>query len=323
MINSLRSWWKRSRLLALSGLSLATFGASATFAQGPMSNPLLQSQAPTQMPSSPMTGSGSSSLPSLPTAPTTSAPTAASPSTIIYGTDGLTASSSSLSPIQAQQPKNPFSATVRLAQDSFFGFYPILNGYYNITDNLQFSFYGQLWTTPSFSVNGRGGSGLWTEVGIGFNYSMFDGGLTINPQIGVLNGVLLSGSSEPQAFEGIVPTVTINQNGTFTEGEFYFGYYLATAAPRNNDFVHWWINGGVKPFAESESWLKIVSVGAHFEQLWQTRNKNGATGNLYTWLGPYVQFKLPSNVSLRFSSGWDLERVQSDSFYKLQLSYAF
>jgi hypothetical protein len=220
-------------------------------------------------------------------------------------------------------PKNPFSASLTIGQDSFFGFYPILNGYYDITDRLQFSFYGQFWTTPSFSTTGSGGSGLWTEIGIGFNLKLEERKLSINPQIAALNGVLLSGAAQPLAFEGIVPTVTINRSGIYTEGQLYAGYYLATAAPRTNDFIHWWINGGVKPFAEAENFLSIVSVGAHFEQLFRTRFRLGSGSNLYTWIGPYTQFKLPNGVYLRLSAGWDTQNTFSDCFYKAMMGFSF
>jgi hypothetical protein len=58
-----------------------------------------------------------------------------------------------------EEKKNPFSAQVLIQQDSFFGFNPTLSGSYNINDTFAFTFYGVLWTTPSFTPNGRGGTG--------------------------------------------------------------------------------------------------------------------------------------------------------------------
>jgi hypothetical protein len=150
-----------------------------------------------------------------------------------------------------------------------------------------------------------------------------DGAFIVNPQIGVLNGALLSGSNRAQAFEGVVPTLTINHNAKYTEGQLYFGYYLATSAPRTNDFVHWWINGGFKPFADRCDWLKIMSFGAHFEQLYQTRNANGPTSTIYSWVGPYTQFTLPNNVFIRFTAGRDIQGDVSGTFYKLALGFSF
>lgn len=218
---------------------------------------------------------------------------------------------------------SPFSAMLTLRQDIFFGFYPMLQAGYNINKRVQFTFYGLLWTTPSFSVDGTGGQGLWTEAGVGLSFLNDDRTWSINPQIGVLNGVLLSGSERAQAFEGIVPTLTINNNDTFTEAELYFGYYLATASPRQNDFVHWWANGGVKPFGDSGDWKSIFSVGTHFEQLWLARSRTASGTNIYTWLGPYVQCRFPNNLNLRLSAGWDLQGEISGSFYKASIGLSF
>ena len=47
--------------------------------------------------------------------------------------------------------KREDSYTVFLNQDAFFGFYPSFNGLIPIGENIDFSFYGILWTTPSFA----------------------------------------------------------------------------------------------------------------------------------------------------------------------------
>lgn len=117
--------------------------------------------------------------------------------------------------------------------------------------------------------------------------------------------------------------MTINYSTTYLEGQLYAGYYLATAAPRNNDFLHWWVNGGVKPWAEAHHAASLLSIGFHFEQLYQTRNRLGDTGNLYTWLGPYLQFKWTNGIYLRFNAGWDLQNNLSNNFYKATMGFSF
>lgn len=226
-------------------------------------------------------------------------------------------------PPPEEKPKDPFSANLTLNQDSFFGFYPIFSGSYNIDDQWAFTFYGQFWTTPSFSTDGQGGLGLWTEAGVGVSLKVWDGLFVVNPQLAFLSGSLLSGANESRTFEGVVPTLTINHNAKFTQGQAYFGYYLATSAPSNNDFVHWWIYGGVTPFADSNDWLQIFTVGAHVEQLFQTKNKNGPTSNIYTWVGPYIQFSLPNNAYFRFAGGWDTQDRVSGTFYKATMGFSF
>lgn len=228
-------------------------------------------------------------------------------------------------PVKASSPDDhdPFSGSVTLNQDSFFGFYPILSGSYKINDNVAFTFYGLFWTNPGFTPSGTGGTGLWTEVGVGASFSVLDGALTINPQLGMLSGALLSGSDRSDTFDGLVAQVSLSHAGKYTEGQIYGAYYFATEAPSTNDFFHYWITAGVRPFADCKGWTQIISAGAHFEQLYRTRFEGGEASTIYTWLGPYVQFTLPNNVFLRMSAGWDLENSVSGTFYKATMGYAF
>jgi hypothetical protein len=216
-----------------------------------------------------------------------------------------------------------FSGSVTLNQDIFFGFYPILSGAYSITDKVSFTFYGLFWTNPAFTPSGTGGTGLWTELGVGASFSLLDGGLGINPQLGYLNGRLLSGSDRADAFEGLVAQCSVSHAGKYTEAQLYGAYYFATEAPSTNDFAHWWCTAGVRPFADSCGWTQIISVGGHFEQLYRTRFEGGEASNLYTWLGPYVQFTLPNDVFLRMTGGWDLQDGVSGTFYKATMGYVF
>jgi hypothetical protein len=217
---------------------------------------------------------------------------------------------------------SPFGATVSLKQDSFFGFHTILGASYRMNQRMDFTFYSILWTTPLFGFDpvNAPGLGLWTEVGTGFNFRFLNDKLSFNPQIGVLNGTLLSGAvgSRVRSFEGVVPNFTTNWDGDYTEAEAYFGYYLATRGNDRSDFVHWWINGGIKPFADSRDWKQIISTGLHYENLVATR----ANATVYAWLGPYVQFKLPNDLSLRFATGWDTANSNQD-FYQATVSYSF
>lgn len=217
----------------------------------------------------------------------------------------------------------PFSGSVTLNQDSFFGFYPILNGSYALNDRFALTFYGLFWTNSGFTPTGTGGTGLWTEFALGISFSILDGAITVNPAVGFLNGALLSGADRSVPFEGVVSQVSFSHAAKYTEGQLFAAYYTATSAPSNNDFFHWWLTAGVRPFADNCNWTQIVSVGAHFEQLYQTKARAGDTSNIYTWLGPYVQFTLPNNVFLRVNSGWDLQDNVSGNFYKATIGYMF
>ena len=217
------------------------------------------------------------------------------------------------------------SFTVTLNQDSFFGFYPAFNGLIPVSENVDFSFYGIIWTTDAF---GTGlGSDLWTEFGVGA--AIYSGNFVIKPQIGLTNGALLSrgvrdandiptGTGGNFA-DGIVPSLTINYADDSFEAEYYGGYYAALRN-RNDvgalDFLHTWINAGYK-FSDK------VSAGAHYELLSNTRNEGGATARVYQWVGPYVQFKTSNGFFARFTAGADVESGNDGDFYKLTAGFTF
>jgi hypothetical protein len=234
---------------------------------------------------------------------------------------------------QAQDEKRT-SYTVSLNQDTFFGFYPSATGSYKLNDRLDATVYGIFWTTPSFGTGG--GGGLWTEFGGGVNVKTFDGKLQFNPQLGILNGKLLSNGQSPMALEGYVPNITVNLKTDKTEGQFYMGGYMAARTgerlnpttnrlekvPVQNNFLHWWVNGGYRI-------SKVVSAGLHYEALGSYPDGvgNPPSADVYRWLGPYFQANLSDSFSLRFTAGGNvLDRPATDgngSFYKMTASYTF
>lgn len=217
------------------------------------------------------------------------------------------------------------SFTVVLNQDSFFGFYPTFNALIPVGENVDLSVYGILWTTPDFGTNG-GGADLWTEFGIGA--AIYAGeNLVIKPQIGILNGALLSGGAAGgtggNVFDGIVPNLTMNYSDDAFEAEFYGGYYAALRNRNSSglDFLHTWVNAGYK-------FTSNFSAGAHFEVLALTRNSNpgGAPSNVYQWVGPYVQFALDNGFFARFTAGAEMgggAGGNQGDFYKLAVGFSF
>ncbi|MEM7569938.1 MAG: DUF6733 family protein [Pseudomonadota bacterium] len=224
------------------------------------------------------------------------------------------------------------SYTVTMNQDSFFGFYPAFNGLVPVSENMDFSFYGILWTKPAFGLGqGNSGDDLWTEFGVGVNFHLMDGKLLVKPQLGITNGSLLSGgvfeegstapSSGANFLDGIVPSLTVNYSGDKIEAEWYSGYYAALrnrGDERALDFLHLWANAGYK-------FTDIVSAGAHYEILDNSRNNApGASGStVYQWLGGYVQFALPKGFFARFTGGADIQSGGSGDFYKLNVGMSF
>lgn len=216
------------------------------------------------------------------------------------------------------QEEKEFNFSVTLNSDQFFGFYPAFQGSYGFTDKTALTFYGIHWG------GGTGGAwGNWTEFGIGANFQAGDG-LSINPQIGILGGNLLSsGTGGPAIFgDGIVPNLTVNLLKEKVEGQFYFGYYapLRDEAPATGttlSFIHYWLNLGYRA-------NDFFSFGAHYEHLINSGGSDGrASTDTYQWLGPYVQFAKPGGGPFaRFSFGTDLVEG-NDSFFKLTTGFSF
>lgn len=228
--------------------------------------------------------------------------------------------------VEAEEEGSPWSADIELNQDAFFGFYPFLAAGYSLSDLLDFTFYSIIWTTPSFGIGG--GTGLWTEVGAGVSLNLAGGAISVNPQVGVLNGALLSGGDQAKAAEGIVPNITVDYDGDHAEAEFYFGYYLALrgASQAKSDFIHYWAYGGLKPLGFTGGPAAgLLTVGMHWEQLrYQRVPAEGEAHNLYRWIGPYVKLELPHGVSLRFAAGANLDDDTTPlDFYKATVGFSF
>ncbi len=230
---------------------------------------------------------------------------------------------------QAQDVSRKPSYTVTLNQDSFFGFNPNFQAYMPVNDTMDFTFYGTFWTKPAFGLGqNNSGDDLWTEFGIGLNFNLDGGKLKIRPELGITNGSLLSGgaltagtTTGSRFADGLVPSLTINYNGTSFESEIYAGYYAALRQRNGDaalDFLHTWVNAGFK-------FSSLVSAGAHYELLSNTRNTypGGSTGRAYQWLGPYVQFTLPQGFFARFTAGADVESGNSGDFYKMTAGFTF
>jgi hypothetical protein len=219
----------------------------------------------------------------------------------------------------AVEEESPFSMTVTLNSDQLFGFYPFFAGSYTLSEKTAFTFYGILWS------GGTGAAwGNWTEFGAGMSFTPSEG-LTINPQLGVLSGSLLSGLGRAEFGDGIVPNLTIGLNKEKVEGEIYAGYYygLEHGNPTTLNYLHYWANGGFK-------FNSFVSAGLHFEHLRFMGGSNVTDPqDYYISAGPYIQFADPNGGSFaRFHAGPNVadeatRAVASTSFWKLTVGYSF
>ncbi len=210
-------------------------------------------------------------------------------------------------------PKNDFSLGVVLSSDSFFGFAPILNGAYKLSDSLSLTFYGIFWSAGEPG----GGWGNWTEFGLGVSKD-FGNGLVVTPQFGVLGGNLLSSSANGKSVfaDGVVPNLTINYDRTNFYGEIYAGYYLPTRDTTSGvqstlAYIHYWGMGLYK-------FSKVFSAGVHYEHLINSGGSKVTTSSgVYQWVGPSIQFSKPSGgMFVRMSGGADTV-ASGDSFFKL------
>lgn len=229
----------------------------------------------------------------------------------------------SISTVQAQTDntkENKVSIGLSLNHDAFFGFNPMLSGAIKTGDKSALTFYGIQWGAGTAIAWGN-----WTEFGLGYSFQAGES-VTINPQIGVTMGNLLSSfTAGKYAFgDGIVPNLTVNLNNSKLEGQFYAGYYAALRkeGPLTANYVHYWLNFGGKLSSH-------FSLGAHFENLFRQGGKNQATttSQYYTWLGPYIQFT-KGIAGLRFSAGGNLAgesaRANFDGdFYKMNFFLNF
>jgi len=266
-------------------------------------------------------GEGAEAAPEPAAATSASEPVAAAPAA--PAAPAATATVETTLSAEEKPSTHGLGATIALNQDSFFGFYPTIAGSYALRPRLHLAFYGILWTTPSFSFN-QGGGGLWTEVGLGVDLLLLDDKLSIRPQLGVLSGTLLSGSATPLLGEGVVPNLTVHYDAQVAEAEFYMGYYLAVRGDRQNDFIHYWANAGLKPLGfTSGPWASFWSVGAHWEHLRLQRTVGGDPSDIYKWIGGYTQFSLPVGFALRFSGGGDLGGAARGEFYKAAVVKSF
>lgn len=222
--------------------------------------------------------------------------------------------------LKAQEEADKFSFDASFNSDQFFGFYPFFQGGYAVSDQVSFTFYSILWSGGTGSAWGN-----WTEFGVGVSFDAAEG-LSINPQIGLLNGNLLAtGAVGTGLFaEGIVPNVTIGLDQEKLEGQIYAGYYAplrdkvadTEGAGTTLTFLHYWVNAGYKVSS-------LFSTGLHYEHLINTGGSNlEESTDTYQWFGPYVQFAKPGGGPyIRFAGGTDFLE-ENDSFFKLTAGFS-
>ncbi len=224
--------------------------------------------------------------------------------------------------VLAQQESNgdgrPSTFGVTLTMENAFGFYPVVYGSIGLSSNLDFTYYGVMWTNPSFGLpQTTFSSDLWVETSFGLGFSGLNGILYVSPSLGFVHGKFLSGGDESVAFEGIVPSLSLYLNHKNLESEVYVSLYQhmrdEVTDPINRstaDALFYWLTPGC--------WLSDkVAIGLHYEGLF-LKFGTGEFESSYQWLGPYIKFRTKGKYDFRFMAGPNLkEDVYSKHFYKL------
>jgi len=238
----------------------------------------------------------------------------------------LIASGSSLLYSQEAKPDSTASSssfTLTLNQDPFFGFYPYVNGSWQLNESLAFTIYGVYWT-QDISAGNLGGLNLLTEAGIGLNISIGDGSFSINPTIGFGNGNYQSGGTRAVVGDNIVPSL----NYAYTNGNFSLtGFACAWLHLREEGETTPYLDFLEYSFSPGFDISKRIALGIYYDHYFTKTSSEEKYKTSFLWVGPFVKFKIKESVSILFSAGFDFVEQLNDlpsgqtaklhDFYKL------
>lgn len=198
----------------------------------------------------------------------------------------------SMASAQDKQQDSGASASLTINSDAFFGLTPIANIGIPLTKDITFTGYAIFWS----GIGNNSLFGHWTEFGGGANFSLLGGALNINPQIGILNGNLLSrgGGTNPSFNEGVVPNITFLFEKSKFELEFYYGYYVGTKTNLKAKTTP----TGVTTFDLVDPNIAFLSLVPEFSEALKGLgldpsyfpNRNARNNYTHVWLFPGFQF---------------------------------
>lgn len=219
---------------------------------------------------------------------------------------------------EASSDTRPSTFGITLHMENAFGFYPVIYGSLGLSSKLDLTFYGVMWTNPSFGFpQTTFSSDLWIENSVGLGFNVFNGKAYVSPSLGFTHGKFLSGGDESVAFEGIVPSLSLYMNPGKMDTEVYFSFYqhlrdeVTDLVNRSTaDVIFYWLTPGF--------WVsKNVSLGIHYEGVF-LKFGEGDFESSYQWLGPYIKLRTKGKYDFRFMAGPNLkEGVYAKEFYKL------
>jgi len=204
---------------------------------------------------------------------------------------------------------------------------------------MQFTLYGVFYTQDALGYGN--GTNLMTEIGCGLNFTMMDGALNINPQLGIGNGNYQSGGGRPVFADNIVPSLGV--------------YYAKDDFSAAFNFIYW---KGLRKQAASQPYLdmaqilfqpsfnlsKSFALGLYVDNLmakndWEgdrpewASYKKGEMNVFYFWLGPSFKFNFNKGINVMFTAGVDLvdyfntmpegQKEVLKDYYKMVLTIPF
>jgi hypothetical protein len=207
---------------------------------------------------------------------------------------------------------------ISFTMENAFGFYPVIYGTVGLSSTVDLTFYGVMWTNPSFGFpQTTFSSDLWLENSFGIGFNALGGSAYVNPALGFTHGKFLSGGDQSVAFEGFVPSLSLYLYPGKMDTEVYFSLYQhlrdEVTDPVNRvtaDMIFYWLTPGF--------WVNDhISLGIHYEGLF-LKFGEGDFESSYHWLGPYIKIRTRGKYDFRFMAGPNLkEGIYADEFYKL------
>ena len=213
---------------------------------------------------------------------------------------------------KAALPASTFS--IGISHDNVFGFYPAVYGSFGVKENLSFTYYGILWTNPSFG-HVQTGRDSWLKTGFGLGIPLGEGRWYLNPTLALTHGKLLSGGAEGVIADGIVPGMTTLYNDEVLELEAFGCWYKALRKEGlfTYDYALYWLLPGFHITPK-------ISAGLHYEGFNLTRATKMSAQTQYQVAGAYLKFLVDGRYSFRLSLGKNFKVDNYPcEFYKLNV----
>jgi hypothetical protein len=174
------------------------------------------------------------------------------------------------------------------------------------------------------------------EIGAGMHFTMLDGALVINPQLGISCGNYQSGGGRAVLGDNVVPALGVYYTkGNFTANANFTVWKHAREESDNQSYIDL-MEYSTNPTLTIS---KVVSLGLYYDHMFNrkiaskdgdgVRQGDSRTRTSYLWIGPSLKLTVKSGSTLWFSAGVDLSNSVNNlddkkikDFYKMILSFS-